>query len=275
MIEIRQLKSIDSLSTLKQEYIELTSAPLDGMWLCGFVPAAKHYGFYDQNTLVGYCCVNDDAYMLQFYLRSLHLGDAGQLLKNILAPSDASDSLIGNIKGAFVSTAESQFLSHCFDVFSRFSVNALMYQLAEPAKTVRDRAPVLDMALATTENLQAIVAFAHKNVGAPPEWLTGYYNNLISRQEVFGHWLEGRLLAIGECRGFDQYQTDYADLGVIVEHTVRGKGLATKVMQQMVIESTARGLRPICSTELENLAAQKAISRAGFVATNRIVQFDV
>ena len=87
-------------------------------------------------------------------------------------------------------------------------------------------------------------------------------------------WDAGRLVSMGESRGFDEYQTDYADLGVIVAEPGRGRGLATKVLKALVVMNEAKGLKSICSTENENVAAQKAIGRAGFFSGNRIVQFD-
>ena len=80
--------------------------------------------------------------------------------------------------------------------------------------------------------------------------------------------------AIGECRGFVEYQTDYAELGVIVDESTRGKGLATSILMQLITISETKGLEPILSTEKTNIGAQKAISRAGFFAGNRIIQFD-
>ena len=112
------------------------------------------------------------------------------------------------------------------------------------------------------------------SIGAPEEWLTDYFSNLISRQELFGLWENDRLLATGESRGYDEYQTEYADVGVIVAEPERGKGLATQILKQLVSMNEAKGLRSICSTEKTNLGAQKAIRRAGFFASNRIVRFE-
>ena len=130
------------------------------------------------------------------------------------------------------------------------------------------------MTVAKSEQLSEMVDFAKINVGAPEQWLTGYYTNLINRRELFGFWQNGRLLAAGESRGYDEYQTDYADLGVIVDESARGNGLATNVLKQLTIITEDKGLKPILSTEKNNIGAQKAISRAGFFAGNRIVQFD-
>jgi len=271
MIEIKKNDSIEQLSELKQEYIDRTTAPLDGMWLTGFVPMADHFGFYENEMLVGYCCINDDGYVLQFYLSPEKGDQASHLFDSILTQND---SAIEKINGAFVSTAEPQFLSLCLDSFSKFEVNALMYRLGNKVKAENGQEALVQLTVVKSDQLSELVAFANSNIGAPEEWLTGYYTNLISRRELYGFWKNGPLLATGEIRAYDEYQTDYADLGVIVEKSQRGKGLGTGVLKELISITESKGLKAICSTEKTNCGAQKAISRAGFIAGNRIIQFD-
>lgn len=269
MIKIRQLESLNELSELKQSYFAETTAPLDGMWHFGFVPMAKHFGFYFENNLVGFCCVNEESYMLQFYLRpDFHI--YSQELFTLIAKQN--NSIIGSIKGAFVSTAEPHYLSLCFDNSSIFTVNALMYQ--QSINTESEQHERVEMQLASLVQLDNFVQFAVINVGAPEQWLNNYYRNLIERNELFGCWDDEQLLAAGECRLFDHYQTEYADLGVIVSQFKRSQGIAKKVLNSLVEYASEKGLTAICSTESSNIAAQKAISQVGFDALNRIVQFE-
>lgn len=53
MITIQQEHSIEVLQTLRSEYLQQATAPLDGMWLVGYVPASTHYGFYLDSELIG------------------------------------------------------------------------------------------------------------------------------------------------------------------------------------------------------------------------------
>ena len=264
MIQIKKVESIEQLNKLKQQYIEQATAPLDGMWLLGFVPMASHFGFYENEKLVGFFCINDEGYLLQFYLCSENQDQA--FFDSILTSSP-----IEKINGAFASTAEPQYLSLCLDNFSNFKVHTLMYQLNKNSEIIHENNSILHVV--KFEQLTEIVDFAKINVGASEEWLIGYYTNLINRQEVYGFWQNGQLLATGECRGFIEYQTDYAELGVIVDESMRGKGFATSTLKQLINISKTRRLKPILSTEKSNIAAQKAISRAGFFADNRIVQY--
>ncbi len=271
-MQVEKIETMSVLDSLKEQYMSQTTAPLDGMWLTGFVPSAHHYGFREQGEWVGFYCLNEDGHLLQFLVDAGHRQQAsawfGALLRADGHPHGAGT-------GAFVSTAEPHYLSLCLDHFSAFEVNALMYQ-RDPAAVagLDDRGedgPPLEVL--GSHQLAEAVSFAVQNIGAPAEWLTGYYGNLIQRGELFGVWDDGRLIATGESRGYDRYQLDCADLGVIVAEGERGKGLATHVLRRLAAANDARGLRSICSTERENLGAQKAIARAGFFARDRILRF--
>ena len=180
-------------------------------------------------------------------------------------------TLVGAVIGAFSSTAETHYLSLCLDHAAKTQVNTLMYQQIE--KAVKQKTD-LPMAAATVEQLAEFVEFAKANIGAPEEWVTGYYANLISRKELFGYWKNNKLLAAGECRLFDEHQTEYADLGMIVAESERGQGIATQVLTYLIALANGKGLTAMCSTEKTNIASQKAITRAGLTSSHRIVQFD-
>lgn len=132
----------------------------------------------------------------------------------------------------------------------------------------------LNLTLASQDQLPEFVEFAVSNLGAPAQWLSEYFGNLIKREELWGYWRDGKLLATGECRLFDEHQTRYADLGMIVAESERGQGIATRVLNSLVKVANELGLIPICSTEHGNLSAQKAIQRAGLEPLNRIIQIE-
>ena len=73
MFDIKAVEPILQLTELKHQYIQQATAPLDGMWLFGFVPLANHFGVYDSNKLIGYYCINTDGYLLQFHIDLAYL----------------------------------------------------------------------------------------------------------------------------------------------------------------------------------------------------------
>jgi GNAT superfamily N-acetyltransferase len=269
MIEIKSIDSQSELNELKTAYFKQSTAPLDGMWHFGFAPMATHFGFYLKNHLVGFCCINEEGYMLQFYL-SPDLQKHGKHLFTRLAKQQ--ETTTGKIKGAFVSTAEPHYLSLCLDNSSTFIVNALMYQHSLEKSYKYNK--TADMQAVTIEQLAELVEFSATNINAPRQWLKEYYLNLISRNELFGYWNSQELLAAGECRLFDHFQTGYAEVGMIVSKNKRGKGIAKQVLNYLVRHATKQGLSIICSTESQNISAQKAISDVGFISNHRVVQFE-
>lgn len=268
MIEIIHIQNLELLNDLKQQFVRQATAPLDGMWLFGFVPMARHYGFYLSDQLVGYCCVDDEGYLLQFHIPEPHSGQAREVLSRMLIASEP----MGRIAGAFVSTAEPRYLSLCADSFNEVKVNALMYELGSIGGPRRSHSSNL-LVESTLGQLNAAVELAHESLGAPTSWLENYFSRLVERRELYGLWNEGQLLATGECRSRDSHQTQSTDVGVIVAKSKQGQGLGTDVLRQLVQRNEENGQRSICSTERENMAAQKAIESAGFVAFNRILQF--
>ncbi|MFA0016221.1 GNAT family N-acetyltransferase [Vibrio lentus] len=273
MLDIKKITTLNDLSELKTAYFSDSTAPLDGMWHFGFVPMSDHYGFYENDKLVGYCVLNGEGYLLQFFLAATASANIADLFTLII---ENNSSVIGEVKGAFVSTAEPQYLSLCMDNTCSFKVNSLMYRQNQETNSSRnsDRIEDIEMTLATDEQLDKLVKFASSAIGAPKEWLTGYYGNLIARQELWGYWKSDSVLATGECRKFDEHQTQFADLGMIVAQAERGKGIATRVLNFLTQHANSQGLEAMCSTESSNIGAQKAIARAGLSSKNRILQFD-
>lgn len=269
-IKISKVGWLSEIESLKQQYIRQATAPLDGMWLCGFVPLASHYRFDVDGQAVGFFCINEEGHLLQFYLDPNYSEQANVLFRGLLS---GEYSHVLPIEGCYVSTAEPAFLSHCLDNFNDFTVNALMYQLNANATVVKSVCPELALRPVSMAQLPQMMAFVIRNIGAPEQWLRPYFNNLIRRQELYACWQGDTLVSTGESRGYTDYQQGYADLGLIVDQPMRGKGVACWMMQQLVQLTLAKGLQPICSTERDNIAAQKAISHAGFVSTNRILQF--
>ncbi len=151
-----------------------------------------------------------------------------------------------------------------------------MYQW-DPTQPVALK-PVLPLREVSEAQMSEAIAFTVAAIGAPEAWLGSYYAKLIAFGELFGLWEGERLIAVGESRRADRVrndsvQTEYADLGVIVAESERGRGLATQILRDLVSSNQRDGFRSICSTERSNVAAQRAITRAGFFPPHRIIRF--
>lgn len=90
MIQIEKVPSIEALSELKQQYMSQTTAPLDGMWMAGFVPIARHFGFFENGQLIGFFCINDEGYLLQFHVIPERQDRASLLFDTVLSQEESS-----------------------------------------------------------------------------------------------------------------------------------------------------------------------------------------
>lgn len=246
---------------LRRRFVEAATAPLDGMWLCGLAPAGTHTGLFLEGRAVGYYCIGEGEHLLQFHVDSPHRAHAAAAFEDMLRQQRPH--------GAYASTAEPGYISLCLDHFSTFEVNARMYQ----HQGSEGSTPPPPLRCMPESVLDEVVAFAHAALGGPRDWLTGYYQGLLARRELHGAYDGATLVGLGESRGFQGLQDGYADLGVIVAKDHRCRGVATWILSALVHANDEHGLQSICSTEATNLAAQKAITRAGFTARNRLVRF--
>lgn len=250
-----------SLSGLKANYLAGLRHPLDGMWQA-FAAMATQHAIKCDGKVVGFCAIDDDRKLLQFHLQPGH--DGQQVFSTAVATL--------GITGAVVASGEVDTLAVCMDHQRSITVGALMYEVNEAVSIAEACFPDRSTFRALTSlELDAAVDFAHAALGADKGWLRGYYGDLIAGQALHGLWLEGTLIAIGELRPSAGQQI-YADVGMVVSANERQKGIATNMLRQLLKLCGQVGLKPVCSTELGNIGAQRAITKAGFIACQRLLE---
>lgn len=251
----------DEIAHLKREYLSTLSAPLDGMWET-FADMATKWLFTQDEKPAGYAAVNGNRQMLQFFLQERF--EAKDLFSRLIQEQD--------VTGAIVPTCDPLTLALALDHQKSIAVNAIMYHLPhKDALAPAGFPPGCTFQLVTGGGLDQAVEFAHETLGASEDWLQGYFGNLVSRKELFGLQQNGELIATGECRVSDS-QKGIADVGMVVGKKHRRGGIATNILRMLAGHAQAEGLSSICSTEAGNIGAQKAISRAGFISTHRILE---
>lgn len=248
----------EDVSELRVDYLNSLVGPIDGMWAT-FVAMADQYVIISGEEKVGYCSINEEQKILQFFAKHDHDSIYASVLKEL------------DVKGAVVATSEFQHLSLAMDHQVSVSVNAFQYQCDDDVELKNANFPEgMIFRQVTIDELQTAVDFAVVAIGAPVGWLQGYYGERIKLKELIGLWSGGELIATGECRPSAE-QRPYADLGMVVSPEYRRKGLATAILREMLHDCRERGLKPICSTESENIGARKAITNAGFTSKLRIL----
>jgi GNAT superfamily N-acetyltransferase len=265
MITLHECTDLRSLRDLKAQYLESLVAPMDGMWEVGFVDSSPHFEIRMDGESAGYYAANDEGALLQFYVRPEHEAHSRVLFDHVVAQ--------GSVTQAVASTIDPLYLSLCLDAHKSATVHTLLYELRAPVRPTHPQAEGLDFRLVAASELDRTVAFQQDCIAGGHDlsgWLRGYSANLIDRKELFALCRGDEWLGLGECRRSDT-QKGIADLGMMVAPGHRGSGWATYILQRLGADSTAAGLHAICSTTVENIAAQRAIARSGFVSRHRIL----
>jgi len=245
----------------RRSYLKTLAAPLDGMWEDAFFANGEHWGIQVEGKRVGICGANGEQALLGFQIfdRRPREGIFRACLQEL------------GFKKACVSTAEPAYLSLCLGLHASIEINALMYEddglEAEPG-LFPPGAKYLPISM---RDFDAAVSFGLDAIGAERDWLEGYYAERIEKQELFGLWRDKVLIGAGELR-ISPSQSGVADVGMVVAPEARKQGIATQILRQLRHDGRKRGLRVVCSTEAENLAAQTAIERAGFYSEHKILQ---
>lgn len=264
MVSMQHCIDVSELSHLKAAYLQSLAAPMDGMWDTGIIPQAPHWEIRMRDEQAGYCAVTDEGALLQFFLLPAFEVHGPTIFEHIVSQDI--------VHKAVASTIDPFFLSLCLDVQEQVAVHTYMYEVRpepEPGNSLR---PDLEFSPVGETALDRTVAFQRSCLGGDQDigWLRAYSGNLIERKELFVLNRDDEWLGLGECRKSDS-QLGVADLGMMVAPEHRGRGWGTDILRRLRAHGAASGLRPICSTTVDNSAAQKAILRAGFISRHRIM----
>lgn len=244
------------IANMRTALYELFKAPLDGMWESLYIAGSQNYLIDENGETMGYCCIDEEKSLTQIYLT------APQRFRM----SATITSLIGNglVTSAKLSSMEPISFNACLLHAKSISANTFCYQFLQDQNVT---AAQLEMKLAEETDTDAMRTFFREQIGFDDTF--GYTANLIGRKELFFAEEAGILIATGECRMSDS-QPHVSDVGVIVNKEHHGKGLGTRVLYTLAQKALKAGRNPICSTTQDNIASQKAITKAGFYCSHII-----
>lgn len=265
MITLHTHDDLSALSDMKAAYLKSLVAPMDGMWDAGFTNTAPHWEIRLNDKLAGYYAANDKGQLLQFYVQPAFARHIRKILDHVLA-QDVIQEIV-------VSTIDPTLLSLCLDVHKSIKVHTYLYELATEVAPEHEDADDLDFRLLEAEELEQTIAFQQACLGQNQDltdWLRSYSGTLIERRELFLLAHDKDWIGLGECRNSIS-QRGVADLGMMVSPKHRRNGWATYILTRLIDTVKLEELRLICSTTVDNVAAQKAIERAGFISRHRIM----
>lgn len=265
MISFHLLPDLSSIRDQKADYLRGLIAPMDGMWEVGFTDPAPHWELHVDDQSAGYYAANGEGTLLQFYVRPAFERHMRLLFDEVIAQD--------SIQNAVVSTIDTALLALCLDVQKGVTVHTLLYEPGAEAELSFSDGDGVIFRIVEAGELERTVAFQQQCLGGKADlsgWLRGYSANLIDRGELRVLSRGAEWIGLGEYRKSDS-QKGIVDLGVMVSPEHRGRGWASSILALMRKAGSTNGHHPICSTTVDNVGAQKAIERAGFISRHRIM----
>lgn len=263
MLEIKPLEPRDYESKYRAAYWSQLSLPQDGMWEV-FAQMAGYTELIWGGVPCGFTSINEQNQLLHFFVMPQYQNQSTEIWQCLLE--------VKKITAAQVGSHDPQFLSLCLDQNKTARVHTLLYH--NPKSNRGKKITLLQgeaFEKASPAILDELFSFVQPNVGDSGSWLRDYLSHWVGQQAVYCLRNEGRLVATGELRP-SLGQLGVADLGVIVHRDYRGKGTATRVVAALIREGLIQKWTLIASTERQNLAAQKALARAGLATHHRMAE---
>ena len=245
-----------TISELRARFYQKLTAPIDAMWEQLYIAASQHYLIAKDNKRQGYCCINDQACLLQLFLIEKSISQMDHVITSLI------ESKL--INSASLSSNEPVSFNSCLNNSTSIRANTFCFQ---HSNTFFDLKPAIAVEEVSTNDIPAIKKFLKEQIGMNDNF--GYTENLVVRKEMFLLRESDEIIATSECRNSDT-QPEIADLGIIVNRDYQGKGIATQIMQLQVNRVLNSNRKPICSTTSDNIASQKVIARSGFYCSNII-----
>ena len=246
---------------MMDDYLGALVAPMDGMWESAVIAQAAFWDIQDRARRAGYFCLGSDNELLRFHLVEDYQARAGEIFRWVVSTY--------GIRQAVTSTIEPPYFSLCLDAQVSVALHSYLFRdhtRIEPPSGLS--ASVFRNA--EKSELDEITRFYRANTEGSGKWIEAFVNKRLDRQELFGMYDRGALAATGECIP-SQTQPPYADVGMVVAHAYRGRGLGSSMLMRLKKYCYAAGWRPICSCAADNRASKKAIEKAGFISEHRMV----
>ena len=262
MMKCRLIEDICVIEQLQRDYLRTLVAPMDGMWESAVIAHAAFWEIQERGQHVGYFCIDANNYLLRFHLVEDYQSQGQQLFRWIVSTC--------NIQYAITSTIEPLYFSLCLNLQTGITLHSYLFR---DHKRVELSSGLNNGIFRKAEKheLDGIVSFYQANTQGTGEWIEAFVKRHLDQEELFVLYDRQTLVAMGECIP-SQKQLPYADLGMIVAQSYRGRGLGSFVLTRLKKHCYEAGWQPICSCTSDNLASKRAIEKAGFISEHRMVK---
>ncbi len=261
MMTCTRLGRPDVIQQLRDDYPHTLVAPMDGMWESAVIAQAAFWEIQDRERHAGYFCLDSNNYLLRFHLVEDYQARAQDIFRWIVSAYD--------IEHAIASTIEPLYFSLCLDVGKSIALHSYLFRDNTCVELSSDLSNSI-FRKADKGELGDIARFYRAHTEGSGEWIEAFLRERLTREELFCLYDRQVLVATGECIP-SQTQPPYADLGMVVAQSHRGRGLGSSMLIHLKKHCYEAGWTPICSCAANNRASKRAIEKAGFISEQSMV----
>lgn len=262
MIECCELTNLEEIYNLRLKYLDSLVAPMDGMWESSIIGNSIYSIIKYNESRAGYFCVDENRCLIQFHLLEEFRNLAQDIFRFVISSE--------KINNAICSTIEPFYLSLCLDLTESVSVNSYLFYDGMRIKPSLSKFCDAIFKKATFREMEELIDFYRKNIEGSDKWVRNFIEQLLQKEQLFILYNDQKILGTGECI-ISQKQKPYADVGMVVSKEHRGMGVGTYILTLLKEYCYEVNCEPICSSSQTNIASKKAIEKAGFISSHRIL----
>jgi hypothetical protein len=257
MITLENVISVSDIFDFRKGYYSSLNEKQE-FWLEQQLKSANYYVIKSDSTQVGYCCINGNKELLQFYITEEYMKIAQDIFTFLIKEEI--------IKFAYCSTFDHLLLSLSSDYQRKVSRHSYSFRSYIEASSELRGFPNLNFRRASENDLENITKYCED-----------FFENpilLIHRKELFVLYSGNLFLGAGEVESINEFSKPYVDIGMIVSEKYRNKGIASYIVQKLKDYSISNGLIPICGCWYGNYASKRTLEKSGFITKDRILYFE-
>ncbi|HEY5562295.1 MAG TPA: GNAT family N-acetyltransferase [Clostridiaceae bacterium] len=219
-----------------------------------------YYLILNDSNIIGYCCVNSEKVLFEFYLDKTALVCAQEVFKLFI---DNKYFLAAECK-----TFDHLLMSLCLDFHKKSSCTAYLFRDYIRADYSLIGYDNLSFEVLKHEDINSVLEISG-NFFKDPDELEKY----IAEKEVHVLYSNNIILGVGLCTRIISHQV-YHDVGMVVSKEHRNKGIGTYIIGNLIEFCCNLNLIPVCGCWYYNYASKRVLEKSGFTALHRMVRFD-
>lgn len=218
----------------------------------------KKYLIKIKETDIGYCIVNSEDIILEFYLIDNYIPICEDIFKLVLTKL--------SISKAFCKSFDSVFLKCCITYHKSLKLEGILFRdMIE--KDVEKPHPNLKFRIGESEDFSQISLFKE-----------GFFENngelkvYLDNKRLFCFLINDEIIGCGIFSRIIKNRPDF-DIGMVVHPKYRRKGFGTYIINHLKNFCLENNWRPICGCGIENIGSRHTLEKAGFVSKHNLLEF--